>query len=48
MTEITERIRSMEENHQGRLHEYQREMTHLRRVLQQKQAALDDVTHEKR
>ncbi|XP_039265209.2 centrosomal protein of 89 kDa-like isoform X1 [Styela clava] len=48
MNNITDKIRGLEESHQGRLQEYHREMSHLRRLLQQKQAMLDDVTHEKR
>ena len=48
MNEITDKIRGLEETHEGRLLQYNREMAHLRRILQQKQAALDDVTHEKK
>lgn len=48
MNEITDKIRDLEETHEGKLMQYNREMAHLRRILHEKQAALDDVTHEKK
>ncbi|XP_076809905.1 centrosomal protein of 89 kDa-like isoform X1 [Clavelina lepadiformis] len=46
--DATDRLREVEDTHTGQLMEYERKMTHLRKMLQQKQQALDDMATNKR
>jgi len=46
--DVSDRLREVEENHAGQVMQYERKMAHLRRLLSEKQQALDEMASNKR